>query len=107
MEFPFFLFKVLFTAVPLFILVFFVLVIIGIVSGIKKHRRVTDEFAERGFKARPSQRMPAQDAPAEKTPHSFDLQCDHCGAKLSDASEISPHGDVKCEYCKKWFNVKT
>ena len=106
MEFPDFLFKAMFTVVPIFILGMFVLVIIGIFSNAKKQRRVTDEFAQRGFKARPSQRLSTQGANAEKPAQSFDLQCDHCGAKLSDASEISPHGDVKCEYCKKWFNVK-
>lgn len=31
--------------------------------------------------------------------------CPHCNAPIGDDSEISPHGDVKCSYCKNWFNV--
>ncbi len=98
---------IMFTIVPLFILGVIVIMVISVVSAFKKQRGMVDDFAERGFKARPSQRMAAQSTPAENKPQSFDLQCDHCGAKLTDASEISPHGDVKCEYCEKWFNVKS
>ena len=32
-------------------------------------------------------------------------QCDNCGAKCTNASDISPSGDLKCEYCNTWFNV--
>lgn len=32
--------------------------------------------------------------------------CDACGAPLSEEAEISPSGDVKCTYCKNWFNVR-
>lgn len=31
--------------------------------------------------------------------------CPGCGAPLADRSEVSPHGDVKCPYCSRWFNV--
>ena len=33
--------------------------------------------------------------------------CPGCGAPLGDRSEVSPHGDVKCAYCSRWFNVHT
>ena len=32
-------------------------------------------------------------------------KCDNCGAKCTNASDISPSGDLKCEYCNSWFNV--
>jgi hypothetical protein len=31
--------------------------------------------------------------------------CSHCGAPLDQSAEVSPHGDVKCSHCGKWFNV--
>ncbi len=31
--------------------------------------------------------------------------CTHCGAPLGTGADVSPHGDVKCEHCGKWFNV--
>ena len=31
--------------------------------------------------------------------------CEHCGASIGAESEISPSGDVKCEYCNSWFDI--
>ncbi len=31
--------------------------------------------------------------------------CPACGARLGEAADVSPRGDVKCGYCRKWFNV--
>jgi hypothetical protein len=31
--------------------------------------------------------------------------CAHCGAPLAEGADVSPHGDVKCPFCKGWFNV--
>lgn len=31
--------------------------------------------------------------------------CPQCGAPLDDRADVSPHGDVKCGYCKGWFNI--
>jgi hypothetical protein len=33
-------------------------------------------------------------------------ECDACGAPLTQGAEISPRGDVKCTFCKAWFNVR-
>jgi DNA-directed RNA polymerase subunit RPC12/RpoP len=31
--------------------------------------------------------------------------CANCGAALGPDAEVSPSGDVKCSYCKRWFNI--
>ncbi len=32
-------------------------------------------------------------------------RCPHCGAGLGTSQEVSPSGDVKCNYCQKWWNI--
>ena len=32
-------------------------------------------------------------------------RCDNCGAKCTNAANISPSGDLQCEYCHTWFNI--
>lgn len=34
------------------------------------------------------------------------LSCPRCAAPLRDDVEISPSGDVKCPFCRSWFNVR-
>ena len=41
---------------------------------------------------------------AQPTP-SAGYQCSSCGAHLDDNAEVSPHGDVKCDHCGRWFNI--
>ena len=36
---------------------------------------------------------------------SVGYQCSHCGAPLGDQADVSPHGDVKCAHCGRWFNI--
>lgn len=31
--------------------------------------------------------------------------CPACGARLGEAADVSPRGDVKCGYCRQWFNI--
>jgi DNA-directed RNA polymerase subunit RPC12/RpoP len=31
--------------------------------------------------------------------------CPGCGAPLTRGADVSPHGDVKCAHCGRWFNV--
>ena len=31
--------------------------------------------------------------------------CGNCGAALDSSADVSPHGDVKCAHCGRWFNV--
>lgn len=32
-------------------------------------------------------------------------ECPQCGAPLSSEADVSPSGDVRCSFCKAWFNV--
>jgi hypothetical protein len=31
--------------------------------------------------------------------------CPGCGAPLARGADVSPHGDVKCTHCGRWYNV--
>jgi hypothetical protein len=31
--------------------------------------------------------------------------CPACGARLRADADVSPKGDVKCGYCRQWFNI--
>lgn len=31
--------------------------------------------------------------------------CPSCGAPLASTADVSPHGDVKCAHCDRWFNI--
>ena len=39
------------------------------------------------------------------TPTVTSYTCPHCGAPLAEGADVSPKGDVKCTYCKTWFNI--
>lgn len=36
---------------------------------------------------------------------SVGYDCPNCGARLGENADVSPHGDVKCTYCDRWFNI--
>jgi len=38
-------------------------------------------------------------------PNKDGYSCDSCGAPLASDADVSPHGDVKCAHCDRWFNV--
>jgi hypothetical protein len=31
--------------------------------------------------------------------------CPGCGNRLGEDADVSPKGDVKCGYCRRWFNI--
>ncbi len=41
--------------------------------------------------------------PAEKSKVNY--SCPNCGSDLGEQADVSPSGDAKCEYCKRWFNI--
>ena len=38
-------------------------------------------------------------------PGQVGYSCPNCGADLGDDADVSPSGDAKCGYCKRWFNI--
>jgi len=41
------------------------------------------------------------------TSNRSEYKCNNCGASIGVDSDISPSGDVKCQFCNSWFNVNT
>ena len=39
-----------------------------------------------------------------RTSGSKKYKCPHCSGGIEN-QEVSPSGDVKCEYCGKWYNI--
>lgn len=46
-----------------------------------------------------------KDQPQRTLQDQLNYECLNCGANLGKGVEVSPSGDVKCEYCVKWFNI--
>lgn len=70
---------------------------VGAVAGARTHVTL-DHFSD-----------DARDGLDRKTPGPAQSQvnyaCSQCGASLSQDADVSPHGDVKCNYCNCWFNI--
>lgn len=32
-------------------------------------------------------------------------RCPNCGASIAEGGDVSPSGDVKCDHCRRWFNI--
>lgn len=46
------------------------------------------------------------DPPGGDTPGpTAGYRCPNCGAQLGPDQEVSPSGDAKCGYCKRWWNI--
>lgn len=52
-----------------------------------------------------SQLPETPDQPPSAPPGPMGYRCDSCGAPLRPDADVSPHGDVKCEHCNRWFNI--
>jgi hypothetical protein len=44
-------------------------------------------------------------AQASSAPTAGSYICPHCAAPLTDKADVSQLGDVKCPFCKTWFNI--
>jgi hypothetical protein len=64
-----------------------------------RHRGLSDFSVE--VEERSEQDRPTPTATGSGTSY----VCPRCGAPLADDADVSPHGDVKCTYCKAWFNI--
>ena len=49
---------------------------------------------------------PTDSVDTTSTPQPGKLKCPNCGSSPGTA-EVSPHGDVKCDHCSRWYNVHT
>jgi hypothetical protein len=45
------------------------------------------------------------DTGSRPPPANAGYRCPNCGAPLGQEADVSPMGDVKCAFCKTWFNV--
>jgi len=83
-------------------LIMFVIVAFNIFRTIGRVGR----FQNRVFDAVEKQLDKPRDDNRDRSEHApRDYHCDHCGAALADASDVSPSGDFKCTYCGKWSNI--
>lgn len=50
---------------------------------------------------------PHEDSPEgdAASPGAVGYRCPNCGANLGPDQEVSPSGDTKCVYCKRWWNI--
>lgn len=58
--------------------------------------------AARGGIERPPRSTDGTSAAAEPK---VGYDCPNCGASLGEDCDVSPSGDAKCNYCKRWFNI--
>ena len=79
----------------------FIVVPIFIVLTIVK----TSKFQSRVFKRIEPSLFQQIDQADKPNRHYVKTRCDNCGAKCTNAADISPSGDLKCAYCNTWFNV--
>ena len=94
---------------PLFFRIFgsfvalgFVLIGGGLVFGkisspVESLKALQDEMQKAGL---------TQHSVANDPPQPGKLKCPNCGSSPG-AAEVSPHGDVKCDHCSRWYNVHT
>ena len=77
----------------------------GLIKGhAEQLRGMMQDVSEsaRGGIERPS-RSP-ENSTAEAGPQ-VGYDCPKCGAALGEDCDVSPSGDAKCQYCKRWFNI--
>ncbi|MEO1998190.1 MAG: hypothetical protein ABGZ17_23345 [Planctomycetaceae bacterium] len=95
------MFELMFTVVPILAFGVFVLVVVGFGFQIVASRKVFGTV-HRVI----DQALKEDTASKTETPTGArDYTCDHCGATLSDGTEVSPSGDFRCQYCDNWSNV--
>ena len=94
-----------FGAPPLFFRVFASFIALGFVmmGGMLVSGRLNDPKRMANMLHELQSQLPKQ--PEGADPGGVGYQCSNCGAPLGDAADVSPHGDVRCEHCHKWFNI--
>lgn len=82
---------------------FGVLFILGALLGGRTHKpsQKTDKQERVSVPPGHSRATQSGNSPLQKE---MKLICPRCGAAPTNPS-VSPHGDVKCQYCGTWYNV--
>ena len=92
----------MFGLIPIIILIMFAVVAFNIFRTFGRVSR----FQNRVFDVVEKQLDKQRDDNDDRSEHApRDYHCDHCGAALADASDVSPSGDFKCTYCGNWSNI--
>jgi hypothetical protein len=94
-----------------FIALAFVLVGVGFIAGPSlvrgqgEHLKgMMQDLAKTARDAHRSGTAESSHATPEKAP-SVGYDCPNCGASLGKDCDVSPSGDAKCGFCKRWFNI--
>jgi len=99
----------LFTIVPIFIVVVACLVFAGAAFNFgaffRSHRQIR-QFTSDMMESAQNQPNPENAASSRQTTNpDGGYSCANCGASLGADTDISPSGDFKCPYCNSWSNV--
>lgn len=94
---------------PLFFRVFASFIALGFVlTGIKisstSPAAMIEEMKARQRALRDAALIPPETSASPPSPGK--LKCPNCGSS-PQTGEVSPHGDVKCDHCSRWYNVHT
>ena len=105
--------------VPIFFRLFFSFVALGFViagagivlggGGLAPPKELLNQVADfnRQLKDAMSGRRPGGPPEGRRPPQmtSEGYVCPSCNAPIGTGADVSPHGDVKCTHCGRWFNV--
>lgn len=70
----------------------------GLLKG--QHQHLLDRAQEMAD----SQNQKAAPGEPDVAPQ-ISYSCPNCGSDLGEKADVSPSGDAKCEYCRRWFNI--
>lgn len=78
----------------------------GISSGLVEQALDLQQQLQEGMRSRgltPPNTNTTGGADAQMTSEGY--VCPSCNAPIGNNADVSPHGDVKCLHCGRWFNV--
>lgn len=95
-----------------FIALFFIIMGAGLVfggGGLMPPQHLVDKVLDMQQQMEAGMRARGMTPPGDKPPAprmtSDGYICPSCNAPIGTKADVSPHGDVKCTHCGRWFNV--